>query len=232
MKFHFPGKTTCAVGLLNLCLLSACTPKTTIIHANFNTDSVGLPPASKPAGAPVNDSIYLDNSNVAHVIQSSEMKSKSLEIRDADGWVMFKPDQSLGNYNLIHVQWVGHQYLSGGYDQYPRMLIYLDLTGTLNPVMPRPVALMFMDGQIRTVGTDQIIGSYSKTENQIVSITVDMQKEMYQIALIPGFNSGWLPWHYDKSVVGEPDGLAVRMALGDGDSNSRYVMDDVIVEAK
>lgn len=230
MKFRFPVKSIYALGLLNVVLLSAC--KTTIIHANFDADSVGLPPATEPLGAPAHDSIYIENSNVARVIQSSEMKSKSLEVRDAGGWVHFNPDETLGNFNLFQVTWIGHQYLSGGHDQYPRVLIYLDLKGTQNPVNPRPVALMFMDGKITTVGTDETVGLYSKTENQIVSIAVDIQKEMYQIALIPGFNSGWLPWHYDKKVIGNPSGLGVRVGLGDGDNTSRYVMDDVIVEAE
>jgi hypothetical protein len=171
----------------------------TLLHADFDADTVGATPNTALPGSPTGDLIYLaDPSNPSDqliVVNSAALSSRSVKYSNVNVPVTSRfvgfmaKEEALGSTQKFRAIWAGRVDLAPAGS-------HLDLW--LGDSHFKAIAALRLDnGQVllRTSNSPEQyenIGAYSESENHSVIITVNKATQQYSVVMAPNsVLSGW-----------------------------------------
>jgi len=208
----------------------------TLFRANFDADAVGALPNTSPPGAPVGDFIYLSDPTGTPgqitVVNSAALSSKSLQYANIDIPVFYRyvgfmsTEEMLGANQKFRAIWNGRLDLATNSSA-------LDIwvgDGHFSSL----AAIRFKNGQVllRTSDTPtyENIGSYSESQNHVVTITVDKATQKYSVVMIPGsVLSGWRTVLHPAALSTDRPTIYFHFSEN-ASSSGKYVVDNVLIE--
>jgi hypothetical protein len=234
-KYRAPKHMATIVLLISAFILSGCATGP-LFRANFDADAVGAQPNTSPPGAPVGDFIYLSDPTgtpgQVTVVNSSALSSKSLQYSNIDIPVYYRyvgfmaTEEVLGAQQKFRAMWNGRLDLANNSSA---LDIWLG-DGHFSSL----AAIRFKNGQVllRTSDTPtyETIGSYSESQNHVVTITIDKATQKYSIVMIPGsVLSGWKPVLHTAALSTDRPTIYFHFSEN-ASSSGKYVVDNVLIE--
>ena len=171
----------------------------TLLHADFDADTIGAKPNTSLPGSPTGDLIYLSDpqnpSNQLIVVNSAALSSKCVQYSNVNAPVTSRfvgfmaKEEALGSKQKFRAIWAGRVDLAPAGS-------LLDIW--LGDSHFKAIAALRLDnGQVllRTSNSPEQyenIGAYSESENHTVIITVNKATQQYSVVMAPNsVLSGW-----------------------------------------